>query len=409
MKKNLNTVLNGFGENEKFAYFFKGDQYIKYDWQQDKPVEGYPQQLSAWKLPSNFQSNIDAAFNGSGAYEGKAYFFKDTEYVRYDWATGAPDEGYPKPIAAWNFPESFSNGIDAALEGIGNNSNKIYFFKNNQYIRYNLNSDTTDDGYPLSIDAWSVKEDFTTGVDAVINGKEAYLGKAYFFKGDAYMRYDWATDTCDNEILNIAGWDLGFTMASNNNANTNSTALSTTTLTTLATTIELPFTNAIKENKEAFIAKVIEISNKLNIPPKWLMGVMNSESGLNHKAINNNGGATGLIQFMPNTIQHVLKTTQQHLLNMSNVEQLEYVYMFYKQAGVGRFKRMTDLYLFTFYPVALGKADDFVLGSESSEKMITLVKNANAVFDIDKDQKITIGEFRSFIIKKYSKSIPDIS
>lgn len=61
------------------------------------------------------------------------------------------------------------------------------------------------------------------------------------------------------------------------------------------------FENKVTSNKEAFLQKVRLICAKLGIEPDWLMFVMNSESGLNPAAYNPNGGASGLIQFMPDT------------------------------------------------------------------------------------------------------------
>ena len=42
----------------------------------------------------------------------------------------------------------------------------------------------------------------------------------------------------------------------------------------------------IKNNTEAFIAKVIHICELLRINPDWLMVVMYAESRINHQAVN---------------------------------------------------------------------------------------------------------------------------
>jgi len=393
MKQFLNTCLNGSGEFANFAYFFKGDKYTKYNWTNDIIEDGYPMSIEGWNLGSDFNNNIDAAFNGYGANEGKAYFFKGSQYVRYDWAKNCADEGYPLSISEWNLPGNFASSIDAAIEGTGENANKVYFFKDNEYIRYNLETDTVDEGYPLSLNEWKLIDPFLSGVDSVINGKGAYESKTYFFKGSQYMRYDWASDQIENGVQDIGSWRLEFNVNPVPSIDANT----------------LPFSNKVTENKDAFLAKVIELSAKLLIPPKWLMGIMNSESGINHRIVNANGGAVGLIQFMPATVKSLLKTTKEHLVEISNVEQLDYVYQFYSTAGIGRFKQLTDMYLYTFYPAALGRPDDFVIGSEKSEEWVKQVRDSNYPFDLNKDNKITIAEFRQYIIKKYAAIIPDIS
>ena len=70
------------------------------------------------------------------------------------------------------------------------------------------------------------------------------------------------------------------------------------------------FENKVTSNKEAFLQKVRLICAKLGIEPDWLMFVMNSESGLNPAAYNPNGGASGLIQFMPDTAKGLGTTTE---------------------------------------------------------------------------------------------------
>jgi Hemopexin len=37
--------------DDRKAYFFKGDEYTRYDVAADRADEGYPQSISAWGLP----------------------------------------------------------------------------------------------------------------------------------------------------------------------------------------------------------------------------------------------------------------------------------------------------------------------------------------------------------------------
>ena len=52
------------------------------------------------------------AFNGLGAFKGKAYFFKDDSYARVDWKSIAPDQE-TRPITAWKLGDGFTSGLTA--------------------------------------------------------------------------------------------------------------------------------------------------------------------------------------------------------------------------------------------------------------------------------------------------------
>lgn len=125
------------------------------------------------------------------------------------------------------------------------------------------------------------------------------------------------------------------------------------------------FNMYIIENKEEFMAKVATISSKLGIKQEWLMAVMAFESGLNHKAVNKQSGATGLIQFMPSTAIS-LGTSTQALKEMSNVQQLDYVYKYFLPYK-GKIQNLAHAYLTVFYPVAVGKPDSYVIGAKGSK------------------------------------------
>lgn len=150
------------------------------------------------------------------------------------------------------------------------------------------------------------------------------------------------------------------------------------------------FEECLKENKSWFIWKVGEIASVLSIKPDWLMVVMYFESKLNSKAVNPLSGATGLIQFMPSTAQN-LGTTTDELKQMSNVEQLDFVYKYLKPYK-GKMKSWIDVYLAVFYPVAMGKGDDYKITNAK-------VVDQNNGFDINKDGTITVSEIKKKIIQ----------
>jgi len=149
----------------------------------------------------------------------------------------------------------------------------------------------------------------------------------------------------------------------------------------------------IKSNKIEFINKVNTICAKLKIQADWLMVVMYAESRLKPDAYNPNGGATGLIQFMPRTALG-LGTNTTSLRKMSNVEQLDWVYKYFAPYS-GRIKNVHDLYLVTFFPAALGKADNWIIQAGSLTPAI--IAKANPAIDINKDLVITVGEFKAYV------------
>lgn len=201
---NIDAAVDGQGRFAGKAYFFRGDRYLRYDWGDDLPDPGYSKAIAGnWPgLPASFTSGIDATLNGQAQFGGKLYFFKGDKYVRYDWSNDRADAGYPKSIAGnWpGLPAGFTSGIDAAVSGVGPFAGKAYFFKGDSYIRYDWSSDKADAGYPKKIAGlWhGLPAGFTSGIQAALNGRQDFAGKVYFFKGDNYVRYDWSDDRADS-------------------------------------------------------------------------------------------------------------------------------------------------------------------------------------------------------------------
>lgn len=160
--------------------------------------------------------------------------------------------------------------------------------------------------------------------------------------------------------------------------------------------MKLLFENLVADNREAFIAKVIEISTELKINPNWLMLTMYIETARTFSPAiqNSKSGATGLIQFMPATARN-LGTTTQNLAQMSNVEQLDYVKK-YLSPYKGRMKDVSDVYLAVFFPLAIGKADNWVL--ETKTLSAQKVASWNPLYDLNKDGRIQKYEVKTKIL-----------
>ena len=155
------------------------------------------------------------------------------------------------------------------------------------------------------------------------------------------------------------------------------------------------FLEYIPEDEQAeFAAKLTDIASRLGIDPNHLMAVFYKESGVNPAAYNANGGASGLIQFMPSTASW-LGTTTASLRAMTATEQLDWVYKyFYSLGAVGKLHDFTDVYLAVFFPAALGKPENWVL--QTSTLSASRIALANPVIDLNKDGQITVAEFRQY-------------
>ncbi len=160
---------------------------------------------------------------------------------------------------------------------------------------------------------------------------------------------------------------------------------------------------ALTRYGQSFIDELKKVTTVLGFPYEWLLAMMNSESGINHKAYNPQGGATGLIQFMPDTAKW-LGTTTTALMNMSAIQQLVYVQKYFEGLGlVGKIKSPQDLYVATFYPYALSQPDSYIIGSEVSPARVLLIAQVNKIFDINNNNAITKGEFKQFVSKKFKE------
>jgi len=168
--------------------------------------------------------------------------------------------------------------------------------------------------------------------------------------------------------------------------------------------MDLIFAHLVTTNRDAFLSKVRDISGKLGVDPNWLMAVMYKESRLNPKAVNPTGGATGLIQFMPRTAES-LGTTTAALLNMSNLEQLDYVHAFYRPYR-GRMNSYVAMYQATFFPISLGKPDDWVF--QSAQHSAQLIAQQNPIINRNENGVITVASFALYALKGFPADIVEI-
>jgi hypothetical protein len=146
-----------------------------------------------------------------------------------------------------------------------------------------------------------------------------------------------------------------------------------------------------------FVEKVKKISANLGIDPNWLMAIMYFESARTFSpSITNSIGATGLIQFLPSTAKS-LGTSTSELRKMSAVQQLDYVEK-YLRPYKGKYKSYIDVYFAVFFPLAIGKPDDWVI--QGGGLSASSIYNANPVFRVVKDGKLRVWEVKKTMLEK---------
>jgi Transglycosylase SLT domain len=160
------------------------------------------------------------------------------------------------------------------------------------------------------------------------------------------------------------------------------------------------------QERDVFAAAVCSVSAFLEIDSNWLMAVMKAESGIKANARNTSfpfmkdgkldGYATGLVQFIPSTARS-MGTTTWDLEKLSRVEQMDYVKKYFAPYK-GKIKSYFDLYMVTFFPAGLPNSENADWVFETSKIRRASIAKSNPTIDINKDGKITIAEFRQYLI-----------
>ena len=197
----IDAALN---PNDGRVYFFINDKIIAFDEKENKVINGYPVSIDTeWK--GLFENAPEAACLYPNGY---IYFFKDDKYIRSTIKTKKVSAGYPKPIKG-NWKDLWEDKIDACI-AIGD---FVYFFRGKECLKYGAKKGNQMHGFegPKPIPHYfpGLWED---GIDAAVNwhAKEgSHLNdKIYFFKGEHYMRFDVGNNSVDNGYpMRIrAGW-----------------------------------------------------------------------------------------------------------------------------------------------------------------------------------------------------------
>ncbi len=141
--------------SENAVYFFKNDEYIVWDNNTYRSFSDMPTQSPRTiisRFPGVFDGkNIDAAVTFG---DSRLYFFKGDQYIRWDTNTNkiSTVDNYPVPISR-GWPGLFDgSGIDHAVRF---DDHRLYFFKDAEYIRWDIKTDRISDAgnYPAPTNA----------------------------------------------------------------------------------------------------------------------------------------------------------------------------------------------------------------------------------------------------------------
>jgi hypothetical protein len=149
-----------------------------------------------------------------------------------------------------------------------------------------------------------------------------------------------------------------------------------------------------------FKARVVSIGQYIGCDPNHLMACIAFESGetFSPSIVNKVSGATGLIQFMPNTAR-ALGTTTDALAEMSAVQQLDYVEKYFRPFK-GKLFALSDVYAAILWPASVGQPDSTVLFVEGSKEYAE-----NRGLDTNHDGQITKAETASLVQAKLEKGM----
>ncbi len=171
------------------------------------------------------------------------------------------------------------------------------------------------------------------------------------------------------------------------------------------TTLMIPWSAKVSD---VFIDRVFWMVNDLDMGHgpedgvQKVMGIIAWENDREFKAdvINKAGsGATGLIQFMPDTAEK-LGTTTSRLARMSAEDQLNYVWKYFAQFGHGKLKTLGDMYAAVLWPKGIGKPEDFVYW-DAKTRPTTYRQNSG--LDKNKDKVITKAEATKKVTERFDE------
>jgi hypothetical protein len=185
--------------NPDSIWLFRGENCLRFNIATGQFEQGPDQigkSLGKGSWPALFASGIDAAVWGGPEFPYIAYFFKESQYARLNLgpASGLIDVA-PRAITM-DFKSAqgvwFANGCDAALHDPRiKYKGMLHIFKGSEYMRHDLNSGGRAAGpVPITQEFTQLPAPFSQKVDIAFYGAGQDTEKIYFMSGDQLALYD---------------------------------------------------------------------------------------------------------------------------------------------------------------------------------------------------------------------------
>ena len=160
-------------------------------------------------------------------------------------------------------------------------------------------------------------------------------------------------------------------------------------------------------NNPQFLGCLDTLAKEKNVPSDSILTVMQIESGFSNVdnptkgagAVNNLTQASGLNQIMPSTAKGLGYTVQQ-IQGMTAAEQMcGPVTSYFRHTTLPANPTTADLYMANFYPAAVGKSDDYILGNHPGMTPQG-VAASNPIFK-GSDNLVSVGSVKDWIKTRY--------
>ena len=155
--------------------------------------------------------------------------------------------------------------------------------------------------------------------------------------------------------------------------------------------------------------KINEVSTFLGIQADWLCAVIYFETAKTFSPSKTNQiGSVGLIQFTHDSSTPGFKTINGKKYSLAYIKSLDFINQMnlvqeYYKPFKGKMNNFLDVYLVTFFPLALSKSDDYILRTKTLSA--SLIAKQNPSFDSNKDGQITRKEIKDFFSRFYGKTV----